>query len=133
MEKRKKASDIFRETDCFLGEKTTFEKAFPEIEDIRVIVEEYEDFMSEGKKRYYSKANAGEYIDCSNPVCYNGGFNLGQIIRNMVISHQTKLETTEYCQGYEGSPKGRKKYGPCEHYFKVNIEIKYKNNSDEEP
>lgn len=126
MKERLKASDVFRETDYFISQKTTFEKVFPEIEDIRVTVEELRDFFTEGRKRYYSKANASEYIDCSNPLCYNGGFSLGHLIRNMVMSHQTELETTEYCQGYEGSPKGRKRYGPCEHRFKVKIEIKYK-------
>jgi hypothetical protein len=126
MNRRQKASDVFRETNYFIGEKTTFEKAFPEIENIRVTVEEFEDFFSDGRKRFYSKENAGEYIDCSNPICYNGGFSLGSLIRNMVSTRQTELETTKFCQGYEGSPKGRKRYGPCEHRFKVKIEIKYK-------
>lgn len=126
MDRRQKASDVFRETKFFLGEKTTFEKAFPEIEDIRVTVQEFKDAFTEGRKRNYSKADVSEYIDCSNRICYNGGFSLGQLIRNMVMSHKTELETTEYCQGYEGSPKGRKRYGSCDHRFKVKIEIKYK-------
>ena len=130
MEKRQKASDIFRETNYFLAEKTTFERAFPGIEDIHVTVEEFEDFSSKGT-RHYNKTNAGEYIDCRNPICYGGGFNLGMLIRNMEMTRETEYETTMFCRGYHGSPKGRKNYGPCEHRFNVRIKIKYKDDNNQ--
>lgn len=129
MEKRQKASDIFRETNYFLAQKTSFERAFPEIEDIRVTVEEFEDFSSVGWKRSFNKSNAGEYIDCRNSRCYGGGFDLGTLLRNMETKGETEYETTEYCRGYHGSPKGRKNYGPCEHRFKIRIEISYKDDN----
>lgn len=126
VDKRQKASDIFQQTTYLMGEKTTFEKAFPNIKDIGVTVEESSDGFSEGVKRYFSKDSASEFIDCRNPLCYNGGFSLGSLIRHMEDSHMTELSTVEYCQGYEGSPKGRKKYGLCGHSFEVKIQIKYK-------
>lgn len=125
MEKRQKASDVFRETDFFMAKKSPFEEAFLDISDIRIEVTERKNFSSADRKRYYGK-DASEYVDCSNPACYNGGFRLGALIRNMVNRGQTELETTEFCQGYHGSPKGRRNYGPCEHRFKVIIKIKYK-------
>lgn len=36
MKGRKKAQDIFIETNFMFGTKTTFEKAFPEIENITI-------------------------------------------------------------------------------------------------
>lgn len=129
---RKKASDVFQETDYFIGEKTSFEKAFPLIDDIKVeIIEDGEGVSDWNKKRYYNKSNAGEYINCSNHLCYNGGFNLGEIIRYMEQENLIEHQTTKICQGYEGSPKGRKKYGDCCNMFDVKIKIKYKELKEE--
>ena len=63
-----------------------FKEAFPQIQDITVRVEEsgkgvYEDFNI---LLYTIDNPPGEYIDCSNPLCYGGGFSIGQILRQMV-------------------------------------------------
>lgn len=124
--RRHKASDIFQNTNYLFGEKTSsFDRAFPNIEDIRVSVEEYEDF-SKVRDRLLNKNNAGEYVDCSNRLCYSGGFHLGSLIRRMSENREVEKEVTEYCHGYNGSPKGRKNYGPCEHRFNIKIKIMYK-------
>ncbi len=34
-------------------------------------------------------------------------------------------------QGYEGAPKGRKKYRDCCNSFDVKVKIKYKNNRED--
>jgi len=36
------------------------------------------------------------------------------------------LETLKLCQGYEGSPKGKKYYKKCLNQFKIKVSIKYK-------
>ena len=127
MQRRQKAADVFRDTAFLLGEKTTFAKAFPRIEDIRVEVAETGDGVPPHRKKcLYGMSTAGEYIDCSNPMCFNGGFCLGQLIRFMVEQRKTDDSLALHCQGYEGSPKGRKKYGPCFNYFEANIHIEYK-------
>ena len=46
-------------------------------------------------------------------------------MRNMVYGRQQELEETMLCRGQEGSPKGRRVYGPCDNYFKVKIKISY--------
>lgn len=124
---RQKASDVFNQIDFFLAKKTSFEKAFPQIEKIKVeVIESGEGINDWNEKRTYSNNDMGEYINCHNRRCYNGGFCMGQIIRQMTYEKKTELETTELCQGYEGSPKGRKKYGMCTNFFEIKVVIKYK-------
>jgi len=130
-QKRQKASDVFADSNLLFRRKGTFEEAFPQIEDITIEVEETDFGMAgSGPNSRFTKDNIkymGEYVDCSNPLCYNGGVAVGSLIKDMIYSKQPELETTEICKGYEGSPKGRRKYGDCLHMFKVKIQIKYKN------
>ena len=124
---RMKASDVFQETDFFFGKKVPFAEAFPEFKNVSVEVEEIGKGSHYGPiKRWYTEKNLGEYIDCSNTICYNGGFKIGEILREMVKNKQNDLEITRHCQGYEGSPKGRKNYGPCFNYFNIKVHIEYK-------
>ena len=128
MTKRQKASDVFQETNFAFSQKVSFDEAFPEIEDLTVEVEKFgEGVQKWNRKSVYRKQNfPGEYIDCNNSLCYNGGFSIGSILREMVKNKQLELETSELCIGYEGSPKGIKKYRSCLNCFKVKVTIKYK-------
>lgn len=122
-----KASDVFQQRQLAFGSKLTFDEAFPEIKDFRAEVE----WMSAHKERssravYTKETCSGEYINCSNPLCYNGGFSLGRMLRNMVHCKQTHYEDSGQCQGYEGSPKGRRRYGPCFSFWNVKIDVEYK-------
>jgi hypothetical protein len=125
-----KATDVFNERHTLLGKTSKFEEAFPGVAEIKVIVDEDgEGVWRYGRntgKRSYTSRSVGEYVDCSNPRCYNGGFNIGQQIRFMMDEKKTRTSLTFHCQGYEGSPKGRKKSGPCFNFFKVDIEVSYK-------
>jgi len=122
-----KASDVFQKTEYVFSQKASFEEAFPEIEDVSVEVEESGQGVHKGfNKLTYKKKYIGEYINCSNPLCYNGGFSIGGILREMIRNNKVDLETTESCQGYEGSPKGRRRYKPCWNFFKVKVHIKYR-------
>jgi len=124
----KKASDIFREIEYRFAKKPLFEELFPQIEDLRVEVTESDDTLRGGGcvRAYTIKDPPGEYIDCSNPLCYNGGFSIGSILRDMVRKGQTEHETTERCQGYEGSPKGRRKHKDCWICFKIKVFVIYR-------
>ena len=70
-----KASDVFRETDYVMVQKVQFEKAFPQIKEISVTVEEYSIGIPGSTTQTYTKNNLGEFINCSNNLCYNGGFS----------------------------------------------------------
>ena len=122
-----KAQDVFNQSSFLFAEKTTFEKAFPDVAECLVEVEESE--LGRGvsewdRKRTYR--NPGQYINCNNSLCYNGGFDIGSHIYDMVRKRETSREDSAICQGNEGSPKGRRIYRKCLHSFKFNITIKYK-------
>jgi hypothetical protein len=125
---RRKASDVFRENHFLFGKKVSFDEAFPGIEDLTVEVEESgDDVINRNRKSIYRKQYfPGEYIDCSNPLCYDGGFSIGEILREMVRDKQTELEKSMLCQGNEGSPKGRRIYKKCMNFFNIKVSIKYK-------
>lgn len=129
MDRRDKAQDVFLKTEHFLDRKATFGEAFPNIESLTVEVEESDWSGPVGHKSRYTQSNAGEYIDCRNSKCYDGGFRLGQQLRFMVEAGETTKEDTFYCQGYDGSPKGRKRYDRCDHRFEVKITIVYRGGS----
>jgi hypothetical protein len=124
-EKRPKAQDVFNQSNFVFSEKVSFKEAFPQVKSVRIKVDEGE-LGSQGTiPRYYSEGNIGEFVNCSNPLCYDGGFSIGSILRSMVEKKEKHRETTEVCRGYEGSPKGRKKYSRCFHLFKVFVDVEY--------
>lgn len=127
-DERQKASDVFRETNYVFSEKVGFDEAFPEIEDLTVeVIKSGHGIDDWNRKSTYRKQYfPGEYINCSNPLCYNGGFSIGSILREMVRNKQVELETSKICQGNEGSPKGRRIYRKCVNFFKIKVSIKYK-------
>jgi len=134
---RKKASDVFRETEFVFSKKVPFKEAFPEIIDFKIECKEAGHlgyYYSKNENwRYYTIENPpGEYIDCSNPLCYNGGFSIGRVLREMVRNKETEKEGDAICQGYEGSPGGRRKYRSCINFFQYKVKIKYKDSDKKE-
>jgi hypothetical protein len=122
-DERIKASDTF---SPFLGKTSVFEDAFPDIESLAVESREISHQATRKHTRHFDQTNFGEYIDCSAPLCVRGGVSVGSIVREMAATKQTTLETTERCVGYEGSPKGRRRYGPCSNIFQIKVSVKYK-------
>ena len=113
--RRQKASDVSREHPRWLSRPAaSFAEAFPGVDSIRVDVRE-EDIGQLVRERTLSAEAISECVDCSNPLCYNGGFVLGPTIRLMVESRRTDEDISVSCQGYEGSPKGRVKDDECMH------------------
>jgi hypothetical protein len=131
---RQKASDVFRDTNYVFSSKVAFSDAFPEVREARVKVVEQGHTGSwssgDSTRSFSSLRGLGEYIDCSNPLCYNGGFSVGSILREMVPKRETHQETTTVCQGYEGSPKGRRRYRSCINYFTITVDVDYVNEGD---
>lgn len=125
--KRKKAQDVFNDSEFLLGTKTTFRKTFPEIKVITVEIEETgEGVYHSYQPLHFDKKSIGEFINCSNPLCYNGGFRIGRIICDMVSEKETDKEDSAFCQGNQGSPQGRKTYKKCLNCFDYKIHIKYR-------
>jgi hypothetical protein len=133
-EKRQKASDVFRDSTYVFSQKTSFAKAFPSISHTFVKVVEVDgpekvDFNNPpGYPAYCSsldESSLGEFIDCSNRVCYGGGFSIGTILREMVATKEVQREGSTGCQGYEGSPKGKHRHRSCLHRFHYQVTIEY--------
>ena len=128
-----KLSDVEAQKTYFLPRTpTTFENAFPTVETMRVEVRpEGEGFRPfHGQQEWietYVNGQIPTIINCRNPRCYGGGLNLGYELRWAIVeAKRTEFEHVYFCDGYEGSPKGRKKYGDCDTRFKVKITVKYK-------
>jgi len=68
----------------------------------------------------------GEFVDCSNSLCYNGGIRVGSMRREAVDERKTEFDGKAMCQGYEGSPSGRRRYRTCINHFEVRGKITYK-------
>jgi hypothetical protein len=126
-----KASDVFRESQPVFGEKAPFAQAFPQIETVRIEVEETGRGVGFGRSSgrhtsIYTERYLGEFVDCSNTLCYNGGVSIGTMLHEAVRKGETTFEASEICRGYEGSPQGRRRYGKCMNTFQVKGEIVYK-------
>ena len=130
MKERMKASDVYRESKSLLPKTASFSDVFPEIKDLSIEIEQdsFHNKKLDTIKSFYDIKNPpGPFIDCDNPFCYNGGFNIGNILKYMIVRKETEEENTISCQGYEGSPKGRRKDDDCLNQFNYKIKIKYKN------
>ena len=52
----------------------------------------------------------GPHPNCNNPLCYNGGFRVGNEIRDMGSWRETQRKGSTTCQANEESPQGRRAY-----------------------
>jgi len=131
-QRHQKASDVFRAAPRLFSRPGRFHDAFPTIATLRVETQGSGFFTTprpfgrDDGKRVYTQETAGEYIDCENPTCYNGGLNLGEHLREMLRTGATHHEWTAWCQGYEGSPKGRKRYRSCLEDWQIVVDVTYR-------
>jgi hypothetical protein len=128
-----KLSDVEAQTNYLIPRvASTFAKAYPNVETIIVELrpsgEGFEPFGNDRECLYvYTKDSMVSIINCRNPRCYGGGLNLDYLIRWAVVeAKQHEYETVMSCQGYEGSPKGRRKDGPCDTRFRIKVSVTYK-------
>ena len=106
----------------FLGETTDREKAFPDIEslELTVVQDPYEHYAQKAWQREsrYTKANVPRRLACLNPRCQQGGLDLQQ-----VILFPSPGQHSYYCNGHEGTPKGRRKGDPCDNRFDITLAV----------
>lgn len=114
-------------TRPFIGQKSSFTDAFPEVEEISVEVKQSGEYSWEHQLfSQYNKHNIPSIIPCANPMCQQGGFSLKMIIYGITSLKKTEEKRTICCDGHEGSPKGRRKGDPCDNYVEVKISVSYK-------
>jgi hypothetical protein len=111
--------DIFFQRDGSLP-KTTFSKAFPDIENLTADVTE-KGLGNEGLGvRRFTKTSYREFINCSNVLCSGHGAPTGNILRSLVENHRTTYKEDVACTGREESGK------PCTNIFSIEITLKYR-------
>jgi hypothetical protein len=110
------------------GQRGTFDEVFPNIEAIRVEVEERGAGAGGYSKSvttvYEEDTLPGERITCSNPKCRNGGLLLRKVLDRMVRENITQLSISEICNGKEKS--GRRFFQDCINGFEVKVSFNYK-------
>lgn len=125
-----KASDVAAQRVPFFGQSGTFDETFPEIADLEISVEETDGGwpVEHGEHRFTfsNRQHLRPYINCRNRACYNGGISIERLLSMMIAARSTLFEDQERCQGYEGSPKGQRRYRDCMHAFKVRIKLAFK-------
>ena len=132
MKDREKLTEVFAKTEPMFAKKVGFSEALPTIAKGRVEIKEYRSLANDKPLNTVLRTDPrriGEYYDCSNIVCYQGGVQIGDLLRQMVDEKSKSLREMKSCIGYEGSPKGRHRYRSCAHRFEVSIELEYKEES----
>jgi hypothetical protein len=76
--------------------------------------------------RIVHKDAAREHVDCNNPACFNGGFSLGELVREMVRGHQEEFIGTSFCTGREGDPEELGPHPSCATRFEVQATLRFR-------
>ena len=113
-------------SDSWLGKPAPFHEVYPQIKSLRLEGTQHGDLGSEFQATlHYSESNILAKINCANPQCQQGGYEVQQFLDALVHAKETESEQTWHCNGHEGSPKGRRKGDPCMNYIKFTISIDY--------
>ena len=67
-----------------------------------------------------------EHVDCNNPACFNGGFSLGEVLREMVRSRQEEFIGTNFCTGQVGDPEEAGPHPSCPTRFEVEVRLRFR-------
>lgn len=100
-------------TRPFIGENTTFAKAFPKIKSLILEGTHRGDYSREWQLSVHYSGELPRVVPCVNPRCVQGGYDFGAYIFSFSGKGAVTHESTMYCNGHEGSPKGRVKGESC--------------------
>jgi hypothetical protein len=128
MNERKSAMDRRIEGNLFTRDTikmVTFDEYYPGVKSINVnFYESGRD--THGHDRNLSNQRVAPIIRCSNKLCSDGGFEIEDVIFNMIREKEAHREIQLTCIGQETSLKGRKVYGRCENEGQFVIDIVFK-------
>lgn len=96
------------------GKPSSFLEAFPKVKTLSFEGAQRGDASGEGQREErFSETNLPRVIACSNPRCQQGGYDLSAYIITLARDRKPQMEGQIYCNGYEGTPKGRRKGDAC--------------------
>jgi hypothetical protein len=96
------------------------------IERLRVFVKEIGRNAEPFELRIVHKDSVREFVDCNNPDCHNGGFSLGDVLRDMVKNRQEEFIGTSFCTGQEGDPEEESAHPSCATRFEIEATLRYR-------
>ena len=113
----------------FAGPPTTFENAYPDIDQIEIWIEsDRKDFRTGEPERSYhfsDKLRIPAYVDCGNSLCHEGGFSIQEIVDSTYFKKITEKEGHIFCHGHEHMGS-RWKTRDCFRGAKYKVKIRYK-------
>lgn len=114
------------EQPFFAGKPTTFEEAFPEIEEIEIRGTEGSLGSADKIEFSLNKDNINHFPSCSNRLCKNGGYlyKFNNLIAEMYHKKETSKEKLIVCKGHENMGRGQTR--TCCNSINLKIKIKYK-------
>jgi hypothetical protein len=74
------------------------------VQGLRLVIQEKGIEADPTQVRMHHRDSVKELIRCHNPNCFQGGFSLGNLLRELVRSRQEDYIGINYCKGYEGDP-----------------------------
>jgi hypothetical protein len=129
IKKRVKASDFWSEpvTDA-LAPRQLWRDVYPQIETMRLEVRQGRGIRAPvAVPQIITETSTYQrFIDCRNPLCAHGGMDIARHVHAAVSKRAHELEACEACCGYEGSPKGERRYGPCLTEFQLKGTVGYR-------
>ncbi len=67
-----------------------------------------------------------EYVECNHPDCFNGGFSLGNLLREMLLSRQEDYVGTSFCTGQLGDPEDSGPHPSCPTRYDLEISLRFR-------
>jgi hypothetical protein len=96
------------------------------LEKIRISVREKGTNAEPFELRIIHKDSVCEHVDCNNPLCFNGGFSLGDVLREMVAGRQEDFIGTSFCTGQLGDPEDPGPHPSCDTRFEIEASIRFR-------
>lgn len=101
--KRVKHSDQFERSAGYFGIHRTFAQAFPAIASVGVVVK----INGRGSRSILGDerrfdATLNEFVDCLDPECRDGGFQIGAVLDTMVKNGEAHKKDSAGCNGRIG-------------------------------
>ena len=96
------------------------------IDKVRISVRERGPNAEPFELRIVHKDAVREHVDCNNPACFDGGFSLGDVLRDMVRGGQKEFIGTSFCIGQEGDPLEEGPHPSCSTRFEVEATLRFR-------
>jgi hypothetical protein len=97
------------------------------LDRIQIAVKEVGKNAEPFELRIIHKDAIREHVDCNNPACFNGGFSLGDVLRDMVRGRQEDFIGTNFCTGQEGDPEEEGPHPSCGTRYEVQAVLRFRN------